>query len=426
MNLKSIYFIYIQHKTHSKSLMNKMPKQIQKKTFPDITRPHWIEINIDALKHNITTIRSIIPSNTKILLPVKADSYGHGSLAIAYAAKNFGVDFLGVAHLNEGILLRQYGVTLDILILGPSIVQDFPWIIEYGLTPTIADIHTAIALDEYLKKTNKTSKIHLKIDSGMHRYGIKHDDIHSILKVLSLKNLSVEGIFTHFATADEPKNPNHQKQITRFQSLLNTLESLNKRPPICHAANSASLLLEPSTHFDMVRPGLALYGYNPFENISLPVDLKPLMSIKSTIRALHMVQAGEGISYGHHYTAQAPMQIATIAMGYGDGYLRGEPNQGQVYIQGKACPIIGRVCMDATMVDVSLLKNVQIGEKVEVINGSVNKKISMENVAKEHHTIPYELTCRVARRLYRQYIWKQKTISWEELKEELEIPNLNH
>lgn len=395
----------------------------------NITRPNWIEINLDALASNIQFVRKSIPKHTKILLPVKADSYGHGSLACSFAAKYSGADFLGVAHLSEGMLLRQYGMDLDILVLGPCIPADFPYLVEFGLTSALSDVKTAIAFNKFLGENGLSAKAHLAINTGMHRYGVRFDDFEAIRQILSLKHLDVEGMFTHLATADmldRASNASTQRQIDRFSNLVELLANEGIRPKICHCSSSAGTLRHPESHFDMVRPGLVLYGYNPMgatppEGFEYP-ELKPVMTIKSTIRTIHEVPTGEAVSYGQYWVAQQPTKVATIAIGYGDGYLRGEYNNGYVLIRNQLCPILGRVCMDATMVDVSRIPDVQIGETVEVVDGGADPRISMESVAEAHHTIPYEITSRVARRLYRKYIWKNRLIRWDDLKEEFHIP----
>lgn len=387
-----------------------------------ISRPNWIEINLDALNNNIQFVRSVIPKTTKLFLPVKADSYGHGSLACSYAAKACGIDYLGVAHLTEGILLRQYGINTPILVLGPAIPADFPYLAEFRLTATISDKRIAELYDRFLEENGLEAKAHLGIDTGMNRYGIRFDNFDTIRSILSLKHLHFEGMFTHLATADMPGNPNTKRQIDRYTNLLNVLEGDGLRPEICHCSSSAGTLLHPESHFDMVRPGLVLYGYNPMGSGPCQWPLKPLMKIKATVRHIHEVQPGEGVSYGQYWMAQQPTKVATIAIGYGDGYLRGEYNTGYVMIRNQICPILGRVCMDATMIDVSHIPDIQIGEPVDVVNGEANPVISMEALAELHHTIPYEITARVARRLYRRYIWKNRMMRWDDLKQEFNIP----
>lgn len=389
----------------------------------NIPRPNWIEINLDALVANLKWIRSRIPAGTKILLPVKADAYGHGSLAVSWAAVHAGIDFLGVAHLFEGILLRQYGIRTPILVLGPCVESDFPYLLEFGLTPTLSNLATAQALSAFLAKNNASLSAHLKIDSGMHRYGIPPEDLDTIHAILALRPLHIEGLYSHLATADMPAHPATERQITRFTTLVQTLESEGIKPSICHLGNSAATLTRsPEVHFDMVRPGVALYGYNPMGVHPAPWPLQPLLRMRSTIRTLHEVPTGEGVSYGHYWIATQPTKVAAVAIGYGDGYLRGEYNKGLVFIRGKACPILGRVCMDATMVDVSALPDVQVGDTVECINGEIDSRISMETLATEHNTISYEITSRVARRLYRLYHWQGRVLRWDDLKNELQVP----
>ena len=394
--------------------------------YPDldhIPRPNWIEINLDGLVHNLALIRSMLPEGTKVLLPVKADAYGHGSLAVSWAAAHAGIDYLGVAHLFEGILLRQYGIKVPILVLGPCMPADFPYLHEFQLTPSLASLETAKALQEYLETKNATLDVHLKIDSGMHRFGIAPEELGTIHSILDLPALHVEGMYTHLATADMPGHPSTERQIGRFRALVENLAAEGRKPPICHLANSAATLQRGSElHFDMVRPGVALYGYNPMGTHPSPWPLKPMLRMRSTVRTLHEVAPGEGVSYGHYWIATQATKVAAVAIGYGDGYLRGEYNKGLVFIQGRPCPIIGRVCMDATMVDVSALPDVKVGDTVECVDGEVDSRISMEVLAAEHNTISYELTSRVARRLYRLYHWQGRVLRWDALKKELGVP----
>jgi alanine racemase len=381
-----------------------------------IPRPNWIEIDLDHLQSNISYARSLLPAGTKLLLPVKADAYGHGSLAISFAAMDAGIDFLGVAHLFEGVALRENGVNARILILGPCLESDFPFLIKHNLTPSIQDYETAKRLSDFL---SSSFKIHIQIDTGMHRFGIKYDNFDEIKKICELPNLQAEGMYSHLATADIPEHPALRMQLDRFDKLVKYLENAGMRPPLCHIANSpATFLFANETHYNMVRPGVALYGYDPLGEISSRFPIKPVLRLHSTVRALRLVEAGEGISYGHFFKAEKNMLVATIAIGYGDGYLRGEPSKGVVFINGKACPILGRVCMDACMVDASEVPNVKVGDIAECINGEFSKQISVEAFAAEHKTIPYEITTRMARRLYRLYRYKGRICGWHELRAE--------
>jgi len=382
--------------------------------FGEVPHPNWIEIDLDNLQSNIRYVRGLLPSSVKLLLPVKADAYGHGSLAISFAAMEAGVDFLGVAHLFEGVALRKNGVKARILVLGPCHENDFPLLLKYGLTPSIPNFEIAEKL------SGSQIKIHIQIDTGMHRFGIKHSNFEEIKKICDLPNLEIEGIYSHLATADMPEHPAVEKQLERFDNLLMELEKGGKKPPLCHIANSpATLLFTGRTHYDMVRPGIAIYGYDPIGEFPSRFPIKPVLKLRSTVRALRDVEAGEGISYGHFFVAKKDMRVATVAIGYGDGYLRGEPGKGVIFIHGRACPILGRVCMDACMVDVSEIPEVKAGDIAECINGEFSERISVEAFAKEHNTISYEITTRMARRLYRIYHYKGKVSGWNEVKKEI-------
>lgn len=385
-------------------------------------RPNWIEIQLDGLAENIRNIRSRIPPQGKLLFPVKADAYGHGSLACSWAAVHCGVDYLGVAHLFEAVLLRQYGIPIPILVLGTVSPEDFPQIVQYSITPSFADVSTLLAFDHWLAHQGLHWRAHLKIDTGMHRFGITYTDTETIRQVLQLKHLSFEGIFSHLATADMPCHSMTQVQASRFDALVQHLQSLGLRPPLCHLANSAAVLTGVGTHYDMVRPGIALYGYNPFGESPGAWGLKPVMLMKATIRQIREVATGESISYGQYWTANRPTRVATVAIGYGDGYMRGEVNQGHMLWNGRLCPILGRVCMDATMIDLSDAEEARVGDVVDVIHGELDERISLEALASRCHTISYEIATRVARRLYRKYHWQGKLLRWDELREQLGVP----
>jgi alanine racemase len=373
-----------------------------------VPHPNWIEINLDNLQSNIRYAKSLLQAGVKLLLPVKADAYGHGVLPVSIAAMNAGVDFLGVAHLFEGIALRQNGINARVLILGPCQESDFPFLMENNLTPSISDFETAKKLSDFLQN-NSQLKIHIQIDTGMHRFGIRHDNLDEIKKICELPNLEIEGMYSHFATADMPEHSAMKKQVSRFDALIKELEKEGKRPPLCHIANSAATFLFAETHYDMVRPGIALYGYDPLGKFPSEFPIKPVLKLRSTVRSLRQVEAGDGISYGHFFIAKKNMQVATIAIGYGDGYLRGEPSKGVVFIHGKPCPILGRVCMDACMVDVSDVPDVKVGDIAECINGELSGQISVEAFAAEHKTISYEITTRMANRLCRVYLPHERT-----------------
>lgn len=386
-------------------------------------RPNWIEINLDALAHNIQLFRSRVPPGTAILLPVKADAYGHGSLACSWAAIHSGIDWLGVAHLFEGVLLRQYGIPTPILVLGSITPEDFPSLVEYALTPSFSETSTAIAFEHWLQQRGISWKAHLKVDTGMHRFGVQSIDTDTIRKLLQFRHLRFQGLFSHLATADIPGHPMTKEQLGRFSHLVETLRSEGICPPLCHILNSAGVLNHPDACYDMVRPGIALYGYNPMGETPGVAGLQPVMRMKATIRQIREIPTGESVSYGQLWTATRPTKVATIAIGYGDGYMRGEVNQGWMLVHGRACPILGRVCMDATMIDISEVPEAAVGDTVDAIHGEADPRISLESIAMRCHTISYEIATRVARRLYRKYHWHKKLLRWDELRIELGIPD---
>ncbi len=386
--------------------------------------PNWITINLDNLKHNIDFIRSTVAEDVKILFPVKAQAYGHGILSCSYAAQNLGVDYLGVAHVFEGIVLRKHGITIPILVLGPIKEQDFESLVQYTLTPTVNSFKAAQELNTYLESSKKPYSIHVKVDTGMHRYGLYHSNIEQIKELFKLPNLHIEGLFTHFATADEVDETHMKMQLDNFDTLITALNADGFEPDLVHAANSAAIFNYPTSHFNMVRPGLALYGYHPMgmpESSPLKLDLKPILKVHAKVQQISIVESGGVVSYGAKWEAQKETRVAAVSIGYGDGYFRGKPNEGHLFINGRPCPILGRVCMDTTMVDISHMPEVKVGDEVTIIDRDTHPDISVESLAERFDTISYEITCKLARRLYRHYIWKGSEWCWDDLKTELGV-----
>ncbi|MGL1935171.1 MAG: alanine racemase [Fibrobacterales bacterium] len=389
-----------------------------------IKTPNWITINLDNLAHNYRTIKARVGKDVKVLFPVKAHGYGHGSLCCSFAAQKIGVDYLGVAHVFEGVLLRKYGITVPILALGPVKEKDFEDLALYNIIPTINSLTAAQALNDFLDSKQSPYPIHIKIDTGMHRYGIDHTATEQVKSIFKLPNLKVEGLFTHFATADEPSESHMATQLAQFDSLRAALDADGYQVDYVHAANSAAIFNYPESHYDMVRPGLALYGYNPLDTHNpenRDLGLRPILKVKARIQQISTITQGEAVSYGAKWHATHETRIAAVAIGYGDGYFRGRPNEGHLFINGKPCPILGRVCMDTTMIDISHLPHVKVGDEVSIIDHDVHQDISVESLAERFDTIPYEITCKLARRLYRHYIWKEKEWRWDDLKSELGV-----
>lgn len=364
-------------------------------------RPTWAQINLRNLDYNFSLVKKLAGPKVKILVPVKADAYGHGIVPISKRLEILGVDYLGVASIDEGTVLREAGVSKPILILNTIFRKDIKPILDYGLTQTICTKELAKELNQEAKKRKKIVSVHIKVDTGMHRIGVSHKDAYSFIKELvNLKNLMLEGVFTHFPCAD---NKPHftARQIKIFNELIQRLDKTGIRIPLRHTSNSLGVINYPESHFNMVRPGLMLYGLYPKEG--LPIILKPLLSLKTKIAYLKTVSKGKGISYGHTYITAKKMKIATLPIGYGDGYPRSLSNKGHCLISGKAARILGRICMDQMMVDVTKIGNAKIGQSVVLIGKQKGRSLTVEYLAKLAGTIPYEIVCNLGVRIRRVY-----------------------
>jgi len=370
------------------------------------SRPTWIEINLKHLRHNIRQIKKILSPNVKILAVVKTNAYGHGIFEVAKACTQEKVDYLGVTSVEEGILLREKKIKLPILILGTLFpFENFKYILKYNLTPTISSLAGLSAYSYYSKKLNKRGIFHLKVDTGMGRIGINPESIDNFLENLSThKNLLMEGIFTHFSSADSDEKYTLE-QIEIFDNIIKKVKkSKSCQNLIFHACNSAGMLKFKQAHYSMVRPGLCIYGLKPFENSNEFIDTKPVLSWKARIVFLKKVLEGKSISYGRTFITKKPTLVATIPVGYGDGYNRKLSNKGYVFVKNKIVPIIGRVTMDMTMIDVTDVPDVKVGDEVSLINSEVN--ISVEDIAKILDTINYEIVCNIHPRVLRVYVEK--------------------
>jgi len=361
-------------------------------------RPTWAEINLDNLEHNFLQIRKRLTPGTKTLVTVKADAYGHGLVPASKRLEGCGVDFLGVASIDEGIALRKAGIKSPILILGLILKNDLAPLFEYDLTVSVCDEELSAALDKKARLLRKQAKVHIKVDTGMGRIGIVHYDAYKLVrKIYGLKNIKVEGIFTHFAFADMNKRFTFY-QIDLFDKLVKRLVSAGIDIPLVHAANSMGVLNYKHSHFNMVRPGLVIYGLYPKEN--LKINLKPVLSLKTKVIFVKKVPAGCGISYGHEYVTQRPTRIVTLPIGYGDGYPRNLSNKAPVLIGGKRFRICGRICMDQIMVDVGNTP-VRIEDEVVLIGTQGKNRITAEELAELSGTIPYEIVCGLGSRIPR-------------------------
>ncbi len=377
-------------------------------------RPTWAEINLDHLRYNLQEIQRINSSKfKKICAVVKADGYGHGAVEVARTALSCGASYLGVAFLDEALELREKGITAPILILGFTPENQFDTILEHDITQTIYDLRSAVALSEKAVKYDKKAKIHIKIDTGMGRIGFYPDSpsVSQIRKIFSLKNLIVEGIFTHFARADEWDRSFTEKQFQLFTKTVNLIEGKDFKIPLKHVANSAGILEFPNTHLDMVRAGIIIYGLYPSNEVAKDrISLKPIMSLKTRVSHVKILPAGKPISYGGTYTTTGPSRIITLPVGYADGYSRLLSAKGEVLIKGQRAPILGRICMDQCIVDgTNINGDINSGDEVTLIGKDGNEEISVEEIAEHIGTINYEITCNISKRVPRVYIESGKT-----------------
>ncbi len=369
--------------------------------------PSWIEIDLDQFRKNISLIRKHI-GQTLYCLPVKANAYGHGLCIIGKAAEAAGVDYLGVAHLQEGIALREAGVQIPILVLGAIHEEQILDLIHYGLEITISSQFKADLVAETCKRLGKKCRVHLEVDTGMQRTGVRSTTARSLFQHLKLLGcFELVGIYSHLATADRLDDPFALKQIDAFLSLTND-PFFQATPLIRHIANSGGTVFFPQSHLDMVRPSLLTFGYIPQAVPEILQGIAPCFSLKAKVSYFKVVEEGAGVSYGHSFITSKRTRIVTVPIGYGDGYRRTLSNRANVLIRGQRFPIVGTICMDQFMVDVGD-QEVRVGDEVVLIGRQGNQEISLEEIASLSDTIPYEVLCLFNDRLPRFYLTKQQT-----------------
>ena len=377
-------------------------------------RPTIAEIDLDAIKFNYEQLRKKVGKETKMLAVVKADGYGHGATFISKELQSLGVDLLGVAICEEGISLRRAGIRIPIIILNGIFKGQIKETIECNLTPVIFDSNTAQRLSDEGKRVNKRVKVHVKIDTGMGRLGISHKDIVPFFsKLKNMANLEVEGVLSHLSTADgdSPEDRDFiSLQLQRFEKCLKEMDMLGFSPPLRHIANSAATIDLPPSFCNVLRPGLMLYGAYPSYRFAEKIHLKPVMSLKTEIMQIKSVPAGYSISYKRTFVTQRDSVIATLPIGYADGYSRLLSNRGAALIGGEKAPVVGTVCMDMTMVDVTKVPNVHVGDEAVLIGRQGDKEISADEMADKIGTISYEVFCGVSKRVPRIYIKGGKII----------------
>lgn len=365
------------------------------------------KVDLNAIRHNLLEVRKKIKEDTKLMVIIKADAYGHGSIPLAKAIGDSRmIDYYGVAIIEEAVELREAGIEKPILILGYTPKEQYDLVVAYDVVQTVFQYEMAEALSEEAKRQGKIAKIHIKVDTGMSRIGFNDtkESIEEIKRIATLDHIEIEGLFSHFSSADETEKDCTNNQLNRYIKFIDMLEMEKIFIPIKHIANSAGIIEFPEAYFNMVRCGIVTYGIYPSDIVNqLEIKLIPAMELITHVIYVKDVEAGVGISYGATYVTDKKMRIATIPVGYADGYSRNLSNQGKVIIHGQYAPIVGRICMDQCMVDVSHIDDVKQGDLVTLLGREEDCFISAEELAKWSHSFSYELVCTVGKRVPRVY-----------------------
>ncbi len=370
----------------------------------------WVEVDLKAIAHNIRELRRITNPKARIMAVVKANAYGHGMIEVARQSLENGAEALGVANIEEGIQLRKAGIDAPVLIFGYTSPVHAKKLIEFDLTQTVYSYETSRALSEALAAYGKKIKVHIKVDTGMGRLGllrgIKNNSLSEAESISRLPMLELEGIYTHFATADKSDRSYAGKQFEIFIDFLNQLRIAGLEIPVTHAANSAAIINMPETHLDMVRAGISIYGLYTSEEVDRSIiKLKPAMELKTKIIHLKKVPAGFKVSYGTTYETEKPTTIATVSIGYADGLNRLLSSKGRMLVcGGQSAPIVGRVCMDMTMLDVGEIPEIVMEEEAVVFGKQGNASISVDEIASTINTINYEVISTIMERVPRIYL----------------------
>ena len=377
-------------------------------------RPTQAEINLDALEHNLACIKKMAGAERSILAVVKADAYGHGAVRVARTLESLGVDFFGVATCEEGIELRQASISTPILVLGGAFEGQGPCIQEHDLIPVVYNLESAQALSQSAGMGSRNIKIHIKIDTGMGRLGIMPSQVKPFFdQLLTLKGLEIHGILTHLADTNGDSHAGNEftrRQIDLFQQAIDELARMGIHPPYTHLANSAAIITSLPHSCNLVRPGIMLYGIHPAKGMKQVLELSPVMRLTTRIVSLKEVPKGTTISYGRTFTCQRDSLIAALPIGYADGYSRSLSNRGEVLVQGKRAPVIGVVCMDMTMIDVTGVPGISLHDEVVLLGSQDNQTITAQDLADKTHTIPYEVLCAVSARVPRVYYKKGRPV----------------
>lgn len=375
-------------------------------------RPVWAEVDLDKLAHNMREIRRVSKSKD-IIAVIKADGYGHGALDIAPTLLENGATRIAVAVLSEAIELRRGGIEEPIMILGftpPSLID---MLLRYDIEQTVYSYDLAQEISQMAQRKNKIAKIHIALDTGMGRIGFlpNEESAEEVYKISKLPNIIIEGLFSHFSSADEEDKDYTMYQFNNYNYFYEKLLQKGVKINIRHIANSAAIIDFPESHYEAVRPGIILYGYYPSNEVFKDrIDLKPVMSLKTNVVHIKKLPAGEYISYGRKFKTNRESIIATLPVGYADGYTRLLYNKAKVIINGSFAPVIGRICMDQCMIDVTDIDNIKLGDEVTLMGEQGDSKFTADTIAELIGTINYEVTCMVSKRVPRVYMKAGKVV----------------
>lgn len=377
------------------------------------SRPTWIEINSEALANNVQQLRTYIDTSVRMVAVVKGNAYGHGAVDVAQTVLQAGADSLAVAALNEAIELRQASITAPILVLGYTPPHQASSIIEHDITPTVYDLDIVRALNDFAT-SERPARVHVKVNTGMNRLGLRPSEVIPFIgEARTLPHIEIEGVFTHFSTSDEFDKSFARQQLAHFQRLVDDLDTLGWRPPVAHAANSAAVLTLPDSHFDAVRTGIALYGLHPDPAATrLPDNFRAALAWKAQVTHTIELQAGDAVSYGREFIAQKPTTVAVIPVGYADGFPRAPAHWQSVLVHGHCAPILGRVCMDQTIVDITECiragQTVCQGDEVVLIGRQGAAEITVDDAAQRVGTNNYDIVSRILARVPRLFLHSEQ------------------
>jgi len=371
----------------------------------------WAQIDREAIRHNLKRFRKYLGPDVKMMAVVKADAYGHGATECAFVALATGASMLGVSNVDEGIELRRGGIAAPILILAEPPVEALPLVLQHQLIPAVYNMEFVLALGEMADAQGRVSPYHLKIDTGMNRVGVHYSDAGDFLRTISFhRGLELQGVFTHFATADDIDTFEFKQQLGRFEEAIATIRYMGVDPGMVHAANTAAAIRYKQSHYNMVRLGIGMYGLHPCALTRQLIELRPAMSVHARISYLKQVSVGEGVSYSHTYRSPGNVLIGTLPIGYGDGVSWALANKIDVLIGGRRYAQVGNICMDMMMIEINLRSSalnprpkVEMGDEAVIVGKSGSEEIALDSMAKMLGTINYELACRFGQRLSRVY-----------------------